>query len=101
MEIEVVWNDDALLAIRNTFDYVKQFSLQNALKLALDLIEFGNGLNIFPEKYKRCAKPSLRRRNFRCVTHRMHIFVYKVVGNRLRIYKVFHAKQNPKKMIVR
>ncbi len=101
MEIEIAWEPDALSAIEKTFEYVNQFSFQSASKLAIELVEFGNNLYFFPDKFKLCGKPALKKRGFRCVTFRNHIFVHKLVGNQLRIYKIFHDKQNPRKLSVK
>ena len=100
MEIEVLWDEDALSSIEKTFNYVKQFSPQNASRLAIQLVDFGNNLFLFPDKFKLCERRLLAIKGFHCVTFRNHIFIYKATENKLRIYKVFHAKQNPAKFKV-
>jgi len=100
MEVNVIWEQNALDAIHHTYDYIRQFSRANALKFASELVQFGNSLGAFPRKFRLCSKPALKKRSCRCVTFRNHIFVYTVSNTHVNILKVFHAKQNPKKLSV-
>ena len=100
MEVKVIWEQNALDSIHNTYDYIRQFSPANAMKFASELVQFGNSSGAFPLKFRLCSKPALKKRSCHCVTFRNHISVYKVGRSQLTILKVFHAKQNPKKLSV-
>jgi plasmid stabilization system protein ParE len=100
-KIIVTWEEDALYAIQCTLDYIAEEAPQTAARFALELIDFGNSLNNFPGKHRLCLKPVLAKRHFRCVTFKSHTFVYRLEVNQVRIYKVFHASQHPKKLQVK
>lgn len=98
--MKVIWEQNALDAIHNTYDYIRQFSPANAMKFASELVQFGNSLGAFPLKFRICSKSALKKRGCRCVTFHNHIFAYTVNSTHVSILKVFHAKQNPKKLSV-
>ncbi len=97
-EIAVVWEENALNAIQTTLDYISLEAPQTAIRFALELVDFGNSLNVFPGKHQVCLSRALAKRNFRCVTFKRHTFVYRLEVDQVRIYKVFHASQHPKKL---
>lgn len=100
-KIAVVWEEHALDAIQSTHDYIAQETPQTAIRFAFELVDFGNSLNNFPGKHQLCLKKVLAKRNFRCVTFKRHTFVYRLEADQVRIYKVFHASQHPRKLRVK
>jgi plasmid stabilization system protein ParE len=100
-EIAVIWEENALLTIQTTLDYIALDAPQASTKFALELVDFGNSLNLFPGRHQLCLKKTLAKRNFRCVTFKRHTFIYRLEGDQVRIHKVFHASQHPKKLQVK
>jgi len=60
----------------------------------LRLLEFGDSLTIFPEKYPICHISRFAKRSLRCaVFEHNHIFIYKVIAGELIIFNIIHAKR--------
>ena len=57
------------------------------------MLEFGDSLSFFPDKYPLCRFAKLAKRHLRCaVFENTYLFVYKVEKSRLVIYNVIHGR---------
>jgi plasmid stabilization system protein ParE len=101
VEMKVSWHPDALQTLHESFDYIKKQSPQNALLVLEQLLDFGESLCLYPDKFPFCRKSILRRKKLHCVTYLNHIFVYGVKKNQLSIFNLVHASQHPKKLQVK
>jgi plasmid stabilization system protein ParE len=99
--MKIIWHADALHTLHESFDYIKQQSPQNALLVLEQLLDFGDHLGLFPDKFPFCRKSVLRRKKLHCVTYLNHTFIYGVKKNQLYIFNLVHASQHPKKLQVK
>ncbi len=92
-EIKIVWKPEALTALQNIYDYVWDCSPENAENLIDQLIDFGDGLGVFPFKYVECRHKKFSERNFRCAVYKKNwIFLFKITPSGLMIHNIIHAK---------
>lgn len=99
--MKVSWSPDSLQTLHESFDYIKQQSPQNALLVMEQLLDFGDNLSLFPDKFPLCKKAVLRRKKLHCVTYLNHTFIYGVRKNNLFIFNLVHASQHPRKLQVK
>lgn len=99
--MKTIWHSDALQTLHESFNYIKEQSPQNARLVIEQLLEFGDQLGLFPDKFPLCRKSVLRRKKLHCVTYLSHTFIYGVKKNELLIFNVVHASQHPKKLQVK
>ncbi len=98
---KVIFRNKAKLAIRDIAFYIELHGYpDNAEKFAEKLVQFGQSLSLFPNKYPICKQPQFARRSMRCaVFHKNFIFVYKLVKSEtsaplntsLIIYNIVHC----------
>jgi len=63
-----------------------------AEKFAENLYSFAESLSAFPKKFPLCRNTMLAKRNYRCaVFKKKYIFVYKIAGTQVTVFKVIHA----------
>ena len=93
-EITVTWKKRAKNSLQKIYDFIAVDSPEKADKFIDKVIDFGDSLKIFPEKYPVCRRKSYAKRKYRCVTFdNTYVFVYKVVKKQLVIYNVIHGKR--------
>jgi len=92
-KIEVVWKPIAIISLQGIYDYIWERSPQNAEKFVDQLIDFGDTLGDFPDKYAVCRHQKLKDKNFRCAVYKKNwVFIYKVIFEKVIIYNIIHAK---------
>ena len=95
IKIKLIFRKRAQKSIRNFAINIKKKGYPEAAEnFAEKLFAFGNSINIFPEKYAICRKPSLAKRKFRCAVFKNnYIFIYKIIKNELIIFNVIHSSR--------
>lgn len=91
--MEVIIKERAQRSIRNIarFIFDKGYP-ETAVKFAMRLEKFANGLGMLPEKYPVCKQKSYAKKNFRCVPfERNYIFIYKITNDKVYVVNVVHA----------
>jgi plasmid stabilization system protein ParE len=101
MEMKVKWHPAALQTLQESFTYITEQSPQNARLVLEQLLDFGDNLSLFPDKFPLCKKSVLKRKKLHCVAYLNHIFIYGVQKNQLFIFNLVHASQHPKKLQVK
>lgn len=93
-KIDVLYHLRAKDSIRKISEYIEENGYPvTAEKFAKKLYDFGDSLNVFPERYPIYRHEKFRKRGLRCaVFHKNYIFAYKVTKNKVSIYNVIHGK---------
>jgi toxin ParE1/3/4 len=99
--MKVTWHPDALQTLRESFEYIKEQSPQNAFLVLEQLLDFGDQLALFPDKFPLCKKSVLKRKKLHCVVYLSHTFIYGIRKNQLLIFNLVHTSQHPKKLQVK
>ena len=90
----VIWKPKAEKSLQKIYDFIAIDSVFQAEKFTNMLIDFGHGLNIFPDKYPICRQHKFAKRSYHCaVFEDDYIFVYKLAGKQLVIYNIIHCKR--------
>ena len=80
--------------IAEIFDYIEQQGFpQNAINYKNRLFEFGETLQIFPEKYQICRFEKYREKGYRCAPFDDYIFVYRIEGKDFIVITIVHGKR--------
>jgi len=91
---QVNWKKRAKKSLQNIFLYIYEDSPENAVKFVDKLIEFGESLAKFPEKYPIAQQKSYKQRNFRRATFKgNYVFFYKIERGDVVIYNIVHVKR--------
>jgi plasmid stabilization system protein ParE len=94
--MKIEWRDKAIEELQSIYDYIYLRSPQNAENVINTLLNLGDSLAEFPNKYP--IEPLLNRENTRFVTKWSFKIIYRVEKERIIILRVFNAKQNPDKL---
>jgi len=94
--MNIEWRDRALDELHSIYDYIYFRSPQNAANVINTLLELGNSLGEFPNKFP--IEPILNQDNTRFVTKWNYKIIYRIEGNRIIILRVFDGRQNPEKL---
>ncbi len=93
-KVTVFWRPKAQVALQSTYDFIADNSVKNANEFIDRMLDFGDSLATFPNKYAVCRFLRFARYNLRCASfERNYIFVYKLVKNELLIYTIAHTKR--------
>ncbi len=65
-KVKITWKPEALEALQNIYEYIWDRSPQNAENFIELLIDFGDSLGDFPQKYIKCRHNKFSTRNYRC-----------------------------------
>ena len=93
--MKVIFKKKARQAILSAVLYIEEQGFPiNADSFYIRLLDFGESLSFYPDKYPLCRFPILAERMLRCaVFEKIYIFVYKVIAGELVIYDVIHARR--------
>lgn len=96
-EIAVIYTPKAKKSISKIAAYIHDKGYpETAIKFTERLYDFGDSLNIFPNKYPLCRQPQFAKRSMHCAVFlKDYVFVYKVVKNHLYVYNIIHTNTNP------
>ncbi|MBM2817164.1 MAG: hypothetical protein HW421_3926 [Ignavibacteria bacterium] len=91
----VKYRKKARIAILNATLYIEEQGYPiNADKFYERILEFGDSLTTFPEKYGLCHSNQFAARNLRCaVFEKNYIFIYKILKHEIVIVNIIHAKR--------
>ncbi|MES2241034.1 MAG: type II toxin-antitoxin system RelE/ParE family toxin [Bacteroidota bacterium] len=90
----VVWSENAIESIQNSYNYIYSKSPQNADLVVETLFDLGEKLNLFPEKNP--IEPLFNSNDIRFFPKWNFKIVYRIEVNRIYILDVFSTYQNPK-----
>ena len=94
--MKIEWRDKAVEELQSIYDYIYFRSPQNAENVVDTLLELGNSLAEFPEKFP--VEPILNKENVRFVAKWDYKIIYRIEKNKIIILRVFHSKQDLEKL---
>jgi toxin ParE1/3/4 len=97
--LPVRWSENAENDLNQIFEYIKQDSIKQALKVVKDIKKITNGLNSMPEKFPQDPIFRFSGRNIRFCPIYSYKIVYEVKSESVMIICIFHTAQNPSKLI--
>lgn len=86
----VVWRGPALADLRRIVKHVESENPLAARRVARDLVLAGDSLAIFPNRGRSSLTSSTRE----LATIRPYVIVYRIVGDNVRILRIWHAAQD-------
>ncbi len=92
----IVWDKPAYNSLQKAYQYIREDSLTNAIKVRDDIIKIARSLPDHPEKFpldKFKKNNSGEHRAFEIYSYRV---AYKITENEIIILRVRHVKQEPK-----
>jgi len=90
----VRWRARARNSLQFLYDYISIDAPLNAGKYINRLIDFGDSLAIFPNKYPLCRYERFSENEFHCaIFEKNHVFVYKIKDQHIIIYNIVHVKR--------
>jgi len=93
-EIRLIWKKRSQNSICKIYEYVAENNPQNAAEFIKRLIQFGQSLAIFPEKYAPCRFEKFAQHGYHCtVFEKNYILFYKIKGKKLYICNVIHTSR--------
>jgi plasmid stabilization system protein ParE len=92
-KIKIGWTQEAVESLQNIYDYIWERSPQNAENFVNNLIDFGDTLDDYPQKYAECRHQKFKIKNYRCAVFKKNwIFLYKTSSYKLIIHNIIHTK---------
>jgi plasmid stabilization system protein ParE len=93
-EISLIWKKRSQNAILKIYEYVAENNPYNASEFIKRMIQFGQSLAIFPEKYALCRFKKFAQHGYYCaVFEKNYILFYKIKGKKLYICNVIHTSR--------
>jgi plasmid stabilization system protein ParE len=94
--MRIIWSKIAERDLYIGIGYIAQDSREQALKVLSEVIALSKSLSQFPYKYPK--EPLYNDESVRYTVIYSYKMVYKIYENKIRILRLFHTKQNPKKI---
>jgi len=94
--VHIIWSKRAETDLYLSIGHIAESSINNAKKILVDIIELSNSLGEFPYKYPR--EPYYHSESVRYAVIYSYKIVYKVCKDKIQILRLFHTKQNPRKI---
>ncbi len=92
---KVIWNSIALQKLKETCDYIKNDSLQNARKVRNDVLDVTRSLCTYPERYPLDKYKTDNYGTYRAFEmHRLRI-AYRVLSTEVKIIALRHTSMGP------
>ena len=93
-EQKVIFRTKARYSLENVALYIEQKGYpETAEQYVQRMIDFGNSLDLFPEKYPLCRFPKLAKRKLHCaIFEQTYVFIYKIIHGKLIVYNIIHGK---------
>jgi plasmid stabilization system protein ParE len=93
-EIRLIWKKRSQNSIRKIYEYIAKNNPQNAAEFIKRMIQFGQSLTIFPEKYAPCRFEKFMQHGYHCVVfEKNYILFYKCKGKKVFICNVIHTSR--------
>ncbi len=94
----IFWSKNAIENLKDVYEYIKQGSPQNALKVTAEIIDISKSLIHSPFRFEECEELKTINKIYRKATYTPFKIIYKVKTKRIEILAVFHSSQHPKKL---
>ena len=94
--MKVLWSDQAKESLAQIYDYIFEYSPQNAEKVVDILIEIGNSLA--DKRFDFCRDLIINEERFKSIPKWSYKIVYERTENEVIILEVFNVNQNPDKL---
>ena len=95
--MKIVWDPVAKTSFRKHLNHIKKDSLQAAEKVRVDILKVIGGLLEHPEKFPPDKFKKDNAGDYRAFEKHSYRIAYLVTENQIRILRVRHVKQEPKK----
>lgn len=94
--MRIIWGKRAETDLFLSIGFITKENPINAEKVLVEIIELSKSLSDSPYKYPK--EPIYSDENVRVVPIYSYKMIYKIYPNKIRILRLFHVKQNPKKI---
>ena len=94
---EVTWNKRAYASLQKAYETIKEDSAINAAKVREDILAITKGLPKNPGRYPPDKFKKNNPGNYRAFEKHAYRVAYKHTKREIRILRIRHAKQEPKK----
>lgn len=88
----VIWSDKSVGSLELIYDYIFEKSPQNAENVITTLLELGDSLNLFPEKFPK--EPLFNDDNIRFFSKWNFKIIYKIEENRILIINIYSTRMS-------
>lgn len=96
-EVKIVWDVNARQSLRKQINHIKKDSLQAADKVRTELFDIINDIPSNPKKFPKDKFKANNDGNFRAFEKHSLRIAYYIAETQIRILRVRHVKQEPKK----
>ena len=94
---EVVWNSRASAYFKKAYEHIKENSYSNAEKVREGITKMVDSLPDHPEKHPPDKYKKDNKGNYRAFEKYSYRVAYKYTEKEIRILRIRHVKQEPKK----
>ena len=93
----IVWSEEAIVDLQETYDYVSEFSLQNAEIMVKTFAELVDSKDFMPYKFPK--EPFINQEKIRFSTKWIFKIIYAIETDKIIVLNIFNTNQNPEKLI--
>ena len=90
-----LWSKKAKLQLQKVFDFIKQDSLQNAVKVRDEIIDVTIDITNYPERYALDKYKTTNDGSYRAFEIHRYRISYRVTMDTIRIVRVRHTSRSP------
>lgn len=92
----IVWSEEALNDLQEIYDYVSQFSIQNAEMMVKTFADLVDSIVFMPKKFPK--EPFINQEKIRFIPKWSFKIIYSVEKDKIIILNIFSTHQNPEKL---
>lgn len=96
-KLPVIWSKGAILSLRKAYEHIREDSLSNAEKVREGILQIADSLSENQEKFPLDKFKNNNPGNYRAFEKYSFRVAYKHTEKEVRILRVRHIKQEPKK----
>jgi plasmid stabilization system protein ParE len=94
----VYWSRDAEENLKEIFNYIRQHSPKNALKIVTGIINLSKSLAYSPLQFQECVELPTKNKIYRKASYPPFKIIYRIKNQRIEVLSIFHSSRNPKKL---
>ena len=88
---KVLWSIEAKKQLKDAYEYIREDSLQNAIKVRKEIVESVRNLPQHPEKYNPDKYKYSNDGSYRAFERHRYRISYRVLENEIRILRIRHT----------
>lgn len=95
--MEVIWSKSSIKKLRKIYDYIAEDSVSNAQKVTTTLVDLTLELTKNPIKHPLDKFKQDNDGTWRAFEKYNYRISYRVINNKIRVVRLRHCRQNPRK----